>query len=308
MGQRVPAQVSVQEYISRYKEVAIRKMKEHRIPASITLAQGILESANGNSDLAVNANNHFGIKCHEDWDGEAYYKDDDEKNECFRKYRTPDQSFEDHTRFLCSRPRYAFLFELKPTDYKEWAYGLKKAGYATNPQYPQMLIKIIEDNRLFEFDHAGDLPFGEQFSFTIDSLPKEYKEMVRTSDAEVISFGVVRRQVYRNNRVKFTVSLKGDNIKKLAEDLDLMTWQICRYNELSKKDEIKQGQIIYIQPKRRRAEKEFHIVKPHETIYTISQLYGIKMKFLYRKNRMEKGNQPYKGQKLWLRSTKPRES
>src|SRR5690554_5416321 len=143
--------ISRAEYISMYKDDAIREMHRSGVPASITLAQGILESGDGNSALARKANNHFGIKCHGDWKGKTYYQDDDEKDECFRKYKSVLESFRDHSEFL-KKPRYAFLFELKPTDYKGWAKGLKKAGYATNPRYPQLLIKIIEENNLHQYD------------------------------------------------------------------------------------------------------------------------------------------------------------
>lgn len=139
-------------YAQKYSDVAIKKMKEYGIPASITLAQGILESSCGTSELAVNSNNHFGIKCHKEWTGAKYYYDDDEADECFRKYKTVEESYNDHSLFLTTRERYNNLFELDITDYQAWAYGLKAAGYATNPQYPKLLIKIIEDNELYKYD------------------------------------------------------------------------------------------------------------------------------------------------------------
>lgn len=142
---------TAEDYIRMYEKLAIRQMKKHGIPASITLAQGILESANGNSDLARNANNHFGIKCTTDWGGKSYYKDDDEPNSCFRKYPNVESSYEDHSDFL-KRKRYAALFSLKRTDYKGWAHGLKKAGYATNPKYPELLINLIERYSLYKYD------------------------------------------------------------------------------------------------------------------------------------------------------------
>ena len=144
--------ITVEEYISLYKDLAIEEMKQHHIPASITLAQGILESENGNSKLAIKANNHFGIKCHKEWSGKTFHQDDDKKNECFRKYAKPGDSYRDHSDFLSTRDRYNFLFDLDITDYKSWAYGLKKAGYATNPRYPELLIRIIEENELWKLD------------------------------------------------------------------------------------------------------------------------------------------------------------
>ena len=145
-------QADIYNYIDTYASVAVEKMNQHGIPASITLAQGILESGAGQSDLAKFANNHFGIKCHNDWSGQTYHKDDDAKDECFRKYKSPQESFEDHSHFL-KKNRYAELFTLERTDYKAWAKGLKKAGYATNPQYAERLVKIIEDYQLYRFDN-----------------------------------------------------------------------------------------------------------------------------------------------------------
>ena len=139
-------------YINKYKSLAISEMNEFGIPASITLAQGILESGNGESRLAVEANNHFGIKCHTNWDGETIFADDDEKNECFRKYSTVEESFRDHSLFLSTRDRYQFLFNYKKTNYRKWARGLKEAGYATNPKYASSLIKIIKNNNLSKYD------------------------------------------------------------------------------------------------------------------------------------------------------------
>ena len=144
--------MTTEEYIAQYKDVAIKKMREYKIPASITLAQGILESGSGNSRLARKANNHFGIKCHKEWHGKKFYMDDDEKHECFRKYPKAADSYRDHSKFLTQRGRYTFLFQYDITDYKKWAYGLKKAGYATNPKYPRLLIKIIEKYHLDQCD------------------------------------------------------------------------------------------------------------------------------------------------------------
>ena len=150
-----PKRMSSQDYIARYKDDAIRDMQKTGVPASITLAQGMYESENGNSRLAREANNHFGIKCHKEWSGPTFIKDDDTKNECFRKYETVLESYDDHSNFLRTRERYRFLFDYEITDYKKWAYGLKKAGYATNPEYANKLIRIIEDNNLNELDFAG---------------------------------------------------------------------------------------------------------------------------------------------------------
>jgi hypothetical protein len=299
--------ITVPQYIEKYKDIAMRKMSQHKIPASITLAQGILESANGNSDLAQEANNHFGIKCHEDWKGETFYKDDDQKHECFRKYKNAEESFEDHTRFLSTKTRYAFLFDLEPTDYKGWAHGLKKAGYATDPAYPQRLMKIIEENRLYEMDRGIGYVVGETKTVKSDSLKPYYKGLADKEVVAIAGKGANQRKIMKNNRVKFIIARKGDGIDKLCDELDMRPWQIKKYNELDENAKILQGDLVYLQPKRRRAEQDYHVVKAGENLYMISQLYGVKLKLLYRKNRMEPGTQPTTGQKLWLRKKKPRD-
>lgn len=284
--------ISRSEYIDRYAPIAVGNMKHYGIPASITLAQGLLESDNGNSTLARRANNHFGIKCHADWKGPTIYHDDDRKGECFRKYRSPEQSFADHSRFLTTKKRYAFLFKLDPHDYRAWAYGLKKAGYATDPRYPEMLIRIIEENKLFRFD-AGVEVAENATSEPIDS------------DRYAIDI-YNTRPVKVRNRIKYIVVREGDTFKSLTRELKLMPWQLYRYNDLVKGAVLKPGQELYIQPKRRKAERgcNFHVVKEGETMYSISQAYGIKLRVLYRKNRMALGTQPEVGQTIYLRKRK----
>ena len=274
------------EYINMWKETAIYNMHEYGIPASITLAQGILESGDGNSALARYANNHFGIKCH-GWDGPGYYQDDDAKDECFRKYYDASESYKDHSLFLTTRSRYSDLFKLKQTDYKGWAKGLKKAGYATNPQYAHLLIKIIEDNKLYEYDKANKAK---------KHIPK------REDDPRNELVVDLRREVkVHPNNIKFVVAKKGDTPTSLAVEFDMGVWQLKKYNDLEKGSRLDEGDIIYLQPKRNRAEKDFHTVQEGETMRDISQKYGVKIKKLYRKNRMDKGTQPEPGQKISLR-------
>ncbi len=301
-GQQVPETITVAGYVTRYKDIAVRKMQEYGIPASITLAQGILESANGNSELARMANNHFGIKCHRDWEGETYTKDDDARNECFRKYPSASQSFEDHSVFLRTRARYAFLFDLEPSDYKAWAHGLKKAGYATNPKYPELLIRIIEENMLYEYDGEVRHVSHEYPSGRLDTLPAQY----RRADGEIIPFGkAVGRKILINNGIKCIVAMKGDSPESIARETGSMPWQIRRYNDLGRGERIREGQMVYLQPKKRKAASAYHTVREQETMQDIAQHYGMKIKHLYRKNRMVTGSQPAVGQKLWLRKTKP---
>lgn len=293
--------ITVKEYIETYKEIAIFNMNNYKIPASITLAQGILESANGNSELAKNANNHFGIKCHKGWEGKTYFKDDDSKNECFRVYENPAESFRDHSQFLRSRPRYSSLFLLEITDYKGWAQGLKDAGYATNPNYPQLLIKIIEENKLFLFD------IGNANIANVENIPEVSFRQINDDedDFEAVSIEGNNRRVYLNNNIKFIFAKPDDNFKKIADDFEMKPNEIIRYNDFSENYKLKSGEKVYIQPKRRRGFAEFHIVREGETMFSISQYYGIKLRILYKKNRMEAGTLPAIGQKLWLKKRKP---
>jgi len=284
------------DYINKYKDAAIYQMKTQGIPASITLAQGMLESDNGNSYLATKANNHFGIKCHNTWNGPKVYQDDDAKNECFRKYTNAAKSYEDHSDFLRGTRRYATLFDLEPTDYKGWAYGLKKAGYATNPHYPEMLIKIIEDNNLYIYDKG--------IAVEVESPTKGLGDVVDI-DKFVIDLNK-NRKVYTRNRIKYVIVKKGDNYSSLTKELELMPWQLSSYNDINRDSALKEGQELYIQPKRARAEMnhKVHVVEKGETMYSISQMYGVKLKSLYRKNRMKPGDEPEVGQVIQLRKRK----
>ncbi|MEI7595145.1 MAG: glucosaminidase domain-containing protein [Bacteroidota bacterium] len=278
-------------YIEKYKNDAIREMLESGVPASITLSQGILESGNGSSELAVNANNHFGIKCHQDWLGETFILDDDTKNECFRKYTCVFESYRDHSLFLKTRTRYNKLFLLNITDYKGWANGLKDAGYATNPKYADMLISIIERNKLYQYDSV-------YLKYNTDSLLKaqELFAKIESKQGEAVN----SRKTYKNNNVLFIIVKANDDIDKICKDLDIRPWQIYKYNDLPKGSKIEQGQIIYIKPKRNKNAQEFHVVKNNETMQIISQKYAIKLRKLYIKNNLPFGSEPTKGQKIYL--------
>jgi hypothetical protein len=294
--------ITVQEYIDRFKATAIEEMKRSGIPASIILAQGLVESDNGNSTLAVKANNHFGLKCHKDWGGSAMYVNDDAPNECFRKYNSAWESFRDHSNFIMNTNRYENLFKLEPTDYKGWAYGLKKDGYATHPQYAKMLIKIIEDNGLQNLDIGVDIE--KKPNKNNHPLSKNRNHAV----SDDFSINLNKRKVYTRNRIDYILAKNGDHFDSLDKEMDLLSWELKKYNELSDDSVLKAGQILYIQPKRNKADVgcDFHIVKTGETMYSISQLYGIKLNKLYKKNRMEIGKQPDPGQKIWLRKRKPK--
>lgn len=293
--------VSLQEYIDSYQSVAMEHMRTYRIPASIKMAQAILESGFGNSDLASIANNHFGIKCH-GWQGRVFHKDDDERDECFRAYDDPLQSFKDHSLFLTGRSRYDPLFQLEITDYRAWARGLRKAGYATNPRYPQLLIDLIERNQLYLLDQevVGTIPLADVKSDNSRRGNLNQQETDQMDADEFMGTTNVRR-VFENNRIRYIYARKGDTPAQIAEDLGIWKIEIEKYNELDKGQQIVPGQIVYLQPKRRRNKQKFHVAKEGETVYSISQQYGIKQKFIYKRNALEKDEKPQPGQKIYLR-------
>lgn len=255
------------------------------IPASIKLAQGMLESGCGTSKLAINANNHFGIKCH-NWNGASFTMDDDRRNECFRKYRNPEESWVDHSEFLCSRPRYAFLFDLPKTDYKGWAKGLKKAGYATAPDYAQKLIKIIEEEELYQFDRPGKKlrPIPNELNYKL-SESKNYQNQV----------------VYINN-VPCIKAKDGDTFESIAAYFNIPLNKLLKYNDKNELS-IRTGMHIFLKKKKNKAPKgyTFHKTKAGDTMYMISQIYGIKYAKLLQYNYMDNGEQPQVGEMISLR-------
>ena len=266
-------EITRKEYIEKYSSLAIIQMHQYRIPASITLAQGILESNNGNSRLATKANNHFGIKCH-GWEGKKIFADDDKKNECFRNYKNVLESFVDHSLFLNKYSRYEFLFDYKITDYKSWAKGLKKAGYATNSKYPELLIKIIEENKLYQFD----------------------REKI---DKNLISG---KRNIYMHpNKIKYVISQNQETYETIAKSLNIKLKQILKYNDDKKLSVLKEGTKVFIQPKRNRSKQRTHVVNKGEDLRLISQTYGIKMKSLKKRNELILKNGLNNGDKLRLR-------
>jgi LysM repeat protein len=308
---------SARDYISLYSDLAVSEMKRTGVPASITLAQGMIESDYGRSTLARSGNNHFGIKCHSDWTGQTMRKHDDSRNECFRKYRRPEDSFYDHSDFLKSGSRYRALFDLDPTNYKAWANGLKSAGYATNPDYANMLIRKIEENKLYEFDKSYT---AASYKTPAQVQPKESKAPPIPASAPVskppvtqegtITFGDVMARAPRimeNNRIQYIIVKDGDTRKKLENEFQLLRWELARYNDLKEDFIPEPGQILYIEPKRDKAETgiEYHTTAEGETMYVISQKYGIKLKRLFEMNRMAEGSEPSAGQKIWLQVTKP---
>ncbi len=281
-----------EEYIEKYKNLAIKEMKRTGIPASITLAQAVLESDNGNSRLARKANNHFGIKCHNNWKGKTIKHSDDKRKECFRKYNSVYESFKDHSDFLKEGDRYNFLFDLKPTDYEAWAKGLQKAGYATSNKYAKRLIKIIEDYKLYKYDNA---------SKKVKKSRKKNK--VKKSNQRNTNKLKIDRVVYETNNTKYIIAKEGDTYNNLANKCNMMQWEIYKYNDLPKDAKIVSGQKIYVEPKKNKAERgiDNHIVKQGETMYTISQKYAVKLNSLYKMNNIKPGTVLKNGQKIKLR-------
>lgn len=297
-------------YINRFGSLAVSEMKRTGVPASITLAQGMIESDFGRSTLTRDGNNHFGIKCHDDWMGPVIRHDDDRRNECFRSYSRPEDSFYDHSDFLKSTPRYAALFDLPRTDYKGWARGLQRAGYATNPDYANMLIRKIEENNLYYYD-TGKQPQA----ISALALPKEdnsYPSQEKTptyvhpQPAGAPVKETVQR-VHENNRIQYIIVKAGETAFMIENEFQLLKWELSKYNEMESGFTPLEGQILYLQPKRDKAEpgEEVHVAINGDTMYSISQKYGVKVKKLYEYNRMSETSEPVAGDKIYLRGIKP---
>jgi LysM repeat protein len=273
-------------YIEKYRETAIRQMEQFGIPASIILSQAALESANGTSKLATQANNHFGIKCH-NWSGKTILHDDDAKNECFRKYNSPEESFMDHSLFLTQRARYRDLFSIDIKDYKGWAMGLSKAGYATNPRYAQLLISIIEKYSLYTLD--------SKTSYTPPLISKK---------EESFSHNIpVKRPVYKNNSVQFIITTPYDSYSSIAREFDLFKRELLRFNDIDREKPLEPGIPLYIEKKRRKLKEghNIHVVSSGESMRSISQQYGIRLRNLYKINNMKKGEAITPGEEIKLR-------
>jgi LysM repeat protein len=308
---------SATDYISTYKDLAVSEMQRTGVPASITLAQGMLESDYGRSSLARFANNHFGIKCHNDWTGQTFRMNDDRRNECFRKYRRPEDSFYDHSDFLKAGSRYSFLFDLDRTNYKAWAQGLKRAGYATNPDYANMIIRKIEENRLYEFDgpftasSVGQQGVG-QVKLPADAPSRQGGNGTANptqSQANPITFGDIMARAPRikeNNRVQYIIVKDGETRQKLEDEFQMLKWELSRYNDLKDDFVPVPGQMLYLEPKRDRAEAgtEVHTAVQGDTMYMISQKYAIRLKSLLEMNGMTEGQEPEPGQKILLQAAK----
>lgn len=301
--------ITPEEYIQTYKDIAIREMKTHKIPASITLAQGLLESGAGNSALAREAKNHFGIKCHKGWEGDTYYMDDDEKNECFRKYKNPEESFKDHSEFLCGRSRYAALFDLDITDYEGWAKGLKAAGYATNPKYAQLLIDRINLYELTQYDQIALGLLKESEVEPVDpEVVEEYFELAYApEDKSVFPLADMTpdgRFIYENNKVRFVFAKEGETPEKLAEAFGIKFKRFCEYNCLKHPEEVvfHSGDVVYLDKLRNRNWKAMpYTVQEGETLRDVALRFAVKPRSIQHMNGVKEGERLFKGQVLRLR-------
>lgn len=276
------------DYIDQYSDLAIKQMDKHKIPASITLAQGILESGAGKSDFVIKSNNHFGIKCHSDWKGERIYRKDDGPNDCFRKYKKAEESFEDHSKFLTQHQRYAVLFTYNIRDYKAWAKGLQTCGYATDKAYANKLIKLIEDYELYRYDSNSK---GK-------TVKKENKK-----DTQTPSLPKMKREIYKTHGLIYVMAISDDNFDKIAYDLDFKVKDLIKYNEAPEDFPLYKGDIVYLEKKKKKADKPYyeHVVRIGESMHSISQKYGVQLKQLYKMNKKDPEYVPEEGDVLRLR-------
>lgn len=285
-----------QQYIEMWKEEAIYQMVVSGVPASITLAQGILESRDGNSRLAKDGNNHFGIKCHSDWEGKRMYEDDETRNECFRQYPNARESFDDHSDFL-KKPRYAKLFELDPDDYEGWAKGLRDCGYATNPEYAKLLIRIIEENGLKEYDELGlqyakknevparkDAPVEASVFHHETSKGKKRPRQFENDSRQEITISNNHEIRVSDNNIKYVVAKDGETIESIARDIDLHVLILRKFNDFTSSSVVQPGDIVYLQPKRNKAQQNTYTAAEGDTWFSISQKFGIKLKQLCKVN------------------------
>ena len=316
----------VVEYINKYKELAIAEMKRTGIPASIKLAQGIHETSAGTSDLVRRSNNHFGLKCKSEWTGMTVKHTDDAPNECFRKYESPLDSYKDQSNYLKGTPRYASLFEIDPTDYKAWAFGLKKAGYATNPKYSQVLIKLIEDYDLQDYTmialgklKPGHETLAKNENKNSDIIIPVEKPVVMPPEPEVVVYAkketkkeaVVEKKPeypdgeFKINETKVIYAKKGISYLSIAEKYSIPLARIFEFNEMKVQEVVEKDQLIYIMRKRKVGLNEQHTVKPGETLADIAQTEALRIESLLEYNFLQQNMQPAVGSVLYLRAKGP---
>ncbi len=292
-------EMTAEEYIAKYKDLAISEMKRMGIPAAITLAQGLLESENGNSELATKANNHFGIKCKSTWTAATFHHDDDAPGECFRVYKSAEDSYRDHSNFLRGSDRYAFLFRLDPLDYKGWAYGLSKAGYATNPKYPEILIKYIEDNNLQQYTIAGlnEIPYSDNPSYAVNS---ELNTNDTLQPEDIVNGTSINPVTINGSKALFAT--KGTSLLAIATQNNINLNRLLEMNDLQHDGLLDKDQYIFLEKKQKQGDKDFYIVQGDESLYDVAQKNGVLLQNLYDYNSdITSADHLYPGTKIYLR-------
>jgi LysM repeat protein len=303
--------ITVAQYIQQHKDFAIREMKRMGVPAAITLAQGILETESGNSELVKKSNNHFGIKCKSSWTAGGVSHDDDAQGECFRSYKDAEGSYRDHSNFLRGSDRYAFLFKLDPRDYKGWSYGLRKAGYATNPRYPEILIKYIEDNDLEQYtlEAVNEVPVFDASKYKSDPEDKAFDEITKTSFQEK---PVKNNQPLNDHPQQFENKMmingsaaiavkKGTSLLAIATENNIKLSKLLEYNDLDTDGLIDKDQVIFLEKKSKEGEKDFYILQQDETLYDVAQKNGVRLQSLYEYNTFSINEIPSEGTKVNLK-------
>lgn len=298
--------ITVDQYVAQYKDIAVREMKRMGVPAAISIAQGILETENGNSDLVKKSNNHFGIKCKSTWTAESVSHDDDAPGECFRVYKDADDSYRDHSNFLRGNSRYAFLFKLDPRDYKGWAYGLRKAGYATNPQYPEILIKNIEDNNLEQYtlEAAGEVPVFDGSKYSDDPEDKGISDVLKSTGKNNTKPGNTdlsksTKLTINGSRALFVP--KGTSLLAITTQNNINLSRLLEINDLEKDGLLDKDQFIFLEKKQKEGNRDYYIVQQDETLYDVAQKNGIVLQSLYDYNKIPAANNIYAGTKIMLR-------
>ena len=292
--------ISPDEYIHTYCSMAVEEMKRSGIPASVTLAQGILETECGNSELVKKSNNHFGIKCKSTWTGESVTHTDDAPNECFRKYNNPADSYKDHSDYLKTSPRYAALFQLAPSDYKGWAYGLKRAGYATNPQYPQIVISNIEKYNLQQYDNLTEQDFD---NLAVNKLLSVQKPFVQNIAVDITAIENSIKLKNKINGLKALMAPKGSSLLVIASKANIDLGKLLEFNDLSTDGLINDEQVIYLEKKPKQGNRDFYIALQIETLYDIAQNNAVQLKYLSLLNKMNENQTVQKGTKIKLRNS-----
>jgi LysM repeat protein len=289
--------ITAEQYVQKYKDLAIREMKRMGVPAAITLAQGLLETENGNSELLMKSNNHFGIKCKSTWNAGSVSHDDDAPGECFRVYKDAEESYRDHSNFLRGNDRYSFLFKLDPTDYKGWAYGLRKAGYATNPKYPEILINNIETNNLQQYTlvAAGDVPVFDASKYKSD--PEE-KSSDASQNADSDNLQPTKLSV-NGSRALFVS--KGTSLLAIATENNINLAKLLEINDMTKDGLLEKDQFVFLEKKQKEGNRNFCIAEPGETLYDIAQKNGIILQNLCDYNNLSANDNIVTGTKIFLK-------